>query len=138
MHLLLTEYAADWSLTDNNCHNALHYCTFGGHKGCVELLLQHAFGFDSKDPMKQSPMGQAKFKAFLNQQSNGEKLTPLPDATGRGHQEIARVLLNTYHAEYEIYDRHSDSVPHCTVQANHDELLKAYLEYGAQDRDQGD
>ncbi len=110
---LLLEYGADWSLTDNNGHNALHYCAFRGHKACVEILLQHASGIDSKDPMKPSPMGQQKFKALLNQQSNDERLTPLHDATARGYQDIVRILLNTYHADYEIYDR---AHPLCMVE----------------------
>ena len=135
MRLLLTEYDADWSLTDSNGHNTLHYCAYRGHKACVELLLAHASGIDSQDPMKQSPMGQTRFKALLNQQSNTDEITPMHDITGRGYTELAKILLNTYHAEYEIYDRHGDSILQRAVQANHDELLKPYLEYMAQDRD---
>lgn len=133
---LLLEYGADWSLTDNYGHNALHYCAFRGHKACVEILLQHASGIDSKDPMKQSPMGQRKFKTLLNQQSNDGRLTPLHDATARGYQDIIRILLNTYHADYEIYDRHSDSILHRAIQSNHNEVLIPCLEHMAQSRDQ--
>ena len=133
---LLLEYGADWSLTDNNGLNVLHYCAIRGHKVCVEILLQHASGIDSKDPMKPSPMGQQKFKALLNQQSNDDKLTPLHEATARGHQDIIRILLNTYHADYETYDRHSDSILHRAIQMNHDEVLIPCLEHMAQNPDQ--
>lgn len=136
MQLLLAEYGADWSLADNNGHNALHYCAFRGYKDCVEVLLKHASGLENKDSMSQSPIGQTRFNAFLNQQSYERKISPLHDVADRGFQGIAHLILNTYHANYETYDCTGDTILHRAIQGNHDEMLKPFLEYMAQDRDQ--
>ena len=140
MKSLLSEpYNADWSLTDNRGHNVLHYCASRGHKVCVELLLRYACGTgDNGEPgqVSRSREEERKFAALLNQQSTPNGLTPLHDVTAQGHQEIAMLLLKVYHAEYEVYDVHGDSILHRAVQSNHDELLRPYLEYMAMDHDQ--
>lgn len=127
MKLLLEEpYNADWSLTDNSGFNVLHYCAFRGHRLCVALLLRHAassVGGDDDD-------GRKRFQALLDQQSIDNKISPLHDVTARGFKDIAMLLLDTYGAEYEIYDIHGDSILHRAVQANQDEvLLGPYLEW---------
>lgn len=145
MRSLLSEpFNADWSLTDNNGFNALHYCAFRGYKACVELLLRFASGMGddgNPSPAAQSATAQQGFAAFINQQSTPGRVppggvTPLHDVTGPGHEEVAMLLLKTYHAEYEIYDRNGDSILHRAVQENHDGLLRSYLAYMATDRDQ--
>lgn len=140
MRTLLSEpFNADWSLTDNHGFNALHYCAFRGHKACVEILLRSASGMgdDGKpSPTAQSPLAQQRFAAFVNQQSTPGGVTPLHDVTVRGHEEIAMLLLKTYHAEYEVYDKNGDSILHRAVQENHDGLLRPYLAHMATDGDQ--
>lgn len=123
MKLLLEEpYNADWSITDNSGFNVLHYCAFRGHRTCVALLLRHASS--ARDDNK------IRFQAFLNQQSTDNKIPPLHDVTARGFKDIAMLLLDTYGAEYEIYDVHGDSILHRSVQANQDDvLLRPYLEW---------
>ena len=133
MKTLLQECDADWTLTDNHGHNALHFCAFRGHRDCVALLLRHASGADARDPMARSPIGQQRFRALLNQQGDNG-VVPLFDATQGGHRAIAQMLLE-YHADYEIYDKTSDSILHRAVQADHDELLEPYLESMARDPD---
>lgn len=130
MDMLLSEpYSADWSIVDNQEHNALHYCAFRHHRPSVEVLLRHASSAD------QSPIGKNKFAAFLKQR-NKAGVTPLHDVTHQGFEDLARMLLYDYHADYEIYDNTGDSILHRAVQSNHDFLLKPYLEYMAKDRDQ--
>ncbi|KAL9006563.1 MAG: hypothetical protein Q9188_000662 [Gyalolechia gomerana] len=125
--LLLKEpFKADWSIIDKRGFNVLHYCAFRGHRTCVALLLRHASGAGVRSPEIQKQ----RFEAFLNQQSIDSKVTPLHDVTARGFKDIAMLLLETYGAEYEIYDVHGDSILHRAVQANHDEvLLRPYLEW---------
>ena len=132
MKLLLSrEYGADWSLTDNCSFNALHFCAFRGHMQCVEILIQIASGADK------SPVGQQRFKAFLNQQSVPDGKTPMHDVTASGHKDIAKLLLYTYHAEYEIYDKNSDSILHRAVQYGQEHrVFRLYLDYMSQDPDQ--
>ena len=130
MDLLLSKpYSADWSAVDNQDHNALHYCAFRHHRPSVQVLLRHASGVDP------SPIGRNKFAAFLKQQ-NKAGVTPLHDVTHQGFEDLARMLLYDYHADYEIYDNTGDSILHRAVQSNHDFLLKPYLEYMAKDKDQ--
>lgn len=140
MKSLLSEpYNADWSLTNTHGHNTLHYCAFRGHKTCVELLLRWASGIGEDGELSsvaQSRTGERRFAALLNQQSSPDELTPLHDVTAQGHQEIAMLLLRSFHAEYEVYDVNGNSILHCAVQAKHDELLRPYLEYMAMDHDQ--
>ncbi|KAI4113757.1 MAG: hypothetical protein LQ345_005337 [Seirophora villosa] len=136
--LLDAPYHADWSLTDDRSYNVLHYCAFRGHRTCVDILLQHAFattttsGDDDDADRKKK-----RFSAFLNQQSAPDLITPLHDVTARGWRDIAMLLLETYGAEYEVYDVHGDSVLHRAVQANQDDLLEPYLKFMSGDQDQG-
>ena len=125
--LLSKPYSVDWSVVDNANQNALHYCAFRHHKQSVELLLRHA----SADP---SPIGKNKFAAFLNQR-NKFGCTPMHDVTQQGSEDLARMLLYEYHADYEVYDNTEDSILHRAVQSNHDFLLKLYLEYVSKDKD---
>ena len=130
MDMLLSKpYLADWSVVDNQEHNALHWCAWRHHRPSVEVLLLHASGVD------QSPIGRNRFAAFLKQRSKAG-LTPLHDVTHQGFEDLARMLLYDYHADYEIYDNTGDSILHRAVQSNHDFLLKPYLEYMAKDKDQ--
>ncbi|KAL6712970.1 hypothetical protein ACLMJK_009525 [Lecanora helva] len=134
--LLSKPYSADWSIIDNNQQNALHWCVWRHHMPTIEILLKQASGADGEDLMASSPIGQKRFAAFLNQQ-NTPGSSPLFDATWQNHEDIARMLLYNYHAEYEIYDQHGDSILHRAVQRDHDQLLKPYLEYMSKDKDQG-
>ena len=128
MDLLLSKpYSADWSVVDNQDQNALHWCAGRHHRQCVEVLLRHA----SADP---SPIGKNKFAAFLKQR-NKAGITPLHDVTQHGFEDIAKMLLYDYHADYEVYDHTGDSILHRAVQSDHDALLKPYLEYMAKDKD---
>lgn len=130
MDLLLSKpYSADWSVADNQEHNALHWCAWRHHRQSVEVLLRHASSVD------QSPIGKNRFAAFLKQQNNAGK-TPLHDVTHQGFEDLARILLYDYHADYEVYDNSGDSILHRAVQSNHDFLLKPFLEYMAKDKDQ--
>ena len=126
--LLAKPYSADWSVVDNQEQNALHWCAWRHHTASVQVLLRHA---SSADP---SPMGKNEFAAFLKQRSKAG-LSPLHDVTHQGFEDLARTLLYDYHADYEVYDRTEDSILHRAVQADHDFLLKVYLEYMVQDRD---
>ncbi|KAL9596338.1 MAG: hypothetical protein Q9219_005855 [cf. Caloplaca sp. 3 TL-2023] len=140
MKVLLEEpFNADWSVTDRWGFNVLHYCAFRGFRGCVDLLLRYTSGVgDNGKPgsSSQSPMSLKRFRAFINQQSADGGVSPLHDITGRGFRDLAMLLLETYGAEYEIYDVHGDSILHRAVQANHEDvLLKPYLEFIAKDVD---
>lgn len=130
MDILLSKpYSADWSIVDNHDQNALHWCAWRHHKQSVEVLLRHS---SSTDP---SPMGKHRFATFLNQ-LNGDGKTPMHDVTFQGFEDLARMLLYDYHADYEVYDNTQDSILHRAVQCNKDFLLKPYLEYMAKDKDQ--
>ena len=135
LKLLLHEYDADWALTDRAGFNALHYSAFRNHLACVKILLEWASGKGLDASIPRSPSEQEKLQTLLNQQSHDARLTPLHDVTAQGHGEIAQMLL-TYHAEYEIFDQHGDSVLHRAIQSNHDDLLEPYLEYMSKDPDQ--
>ena len=134
MATLLHGYGADWALADKWGFNALHYCAFRGFRECVELLLRHAAGREPPDAMAQSPMGQQRFRALLDQQSAQRGLTPLLDVTAAGRRDIALLLLEAG-ADYDRYDRTGDSLLHRAVQADHDDLLEPYLEHMAKDPD---
>ena len=127
--LLSKPYLADWSIVDNEGQNALHWCAWRHHRSSVEVLLRHASGADA------SPIGRNRFAAFLKQQ-NTSGFTPLHDVTHQGFEDLARILLYEYHADYEVYDNTGDSILHRAVQSNHDSLLKLYLEYMVKDKDQ--
>ena len=126
--LLPGPYSADWSVLDNQNQNALHWCAWRHHIQSVELLLRYA----SADP---SSIGRNKFAAFSNQR-NAAGSTPLHDVTHHGFEDLARILLYDHHADYEVYDNTGDSILHRAVQTNHDFLLKPYLKYMAEDKDQ--
>ena len=128
--LLSKPFSADWSITDNHKQNALHWCLWRHHTATVEILLRHASGADGEESVDQN-----RFAAFLDQQNTYDS-SPLFDATWRGYEDLARLLLHQYHAEYEIYDQHGDSILHRAVQRDHDEMLKPYLEYMSKDKDQ--
>ncbi|KAI4138069.1 MAG: hypothetical protein L6R39_006981, partial [Caloplaca ligustica] len=140
MKILLEEpYNANWSITTHRGHNALHHCAFRGHRKCVDLLLRYAYsvGDDGKPgSSSQSPLSKKRFAAFINQQSTPDLISPLHDITLQGFEDLAILLLETYGAEYEIYDVHGDSILHRAVQANHDELLVPYLAFMSKDKDQ--
>ena len=127
--LLSKPYLADWSIVDNEGQNALHWCAWRHHRSCVEVLLRHASGADT------SPIGRNRFAAFLKQQ-NTPGSTPLHDVTHQGFEDLARILLYDYHADYEVYDNTGDSILHRAVKTHHDFLLKPYLEYMVKDKDQ--
>ena len=127
--LLSKPYSADWSVVDNQEQNALHWCAWRHHRPSVEVLLRHASGVD------QSPIGKKRFAAFLKQRSKAG-LTPLHYVTHQGFEDLARMLLYDYHADYEIYDNLGNSILHRAVQSDHDFLLTPYLEYMAKDKDQ--
>ena len=127
--LLSKPYSADWFVVDNQEQNALHWCAWRHHTPSVEVLLRHASGAD------QSPIGGNRFAAFLKQRSKAG-LTPLHDVTHQGFEDLARMLLYDYHADYEAYDNTGDSILHRAVQTQHDFLLIPYLEYMAKDKDQ--
>ena len=127
--LLSKPYFADWSIVDNEGQNALHWCAWRHHRSSVEVLLRHASGADA------SPIGRNRFAAFLKQQ-NTPGSTPLHDVTHQGFEDLARILLYDYHADYEVYDHTGDSILHRAVKTNHDFLLKPYLEYMVKDKDQ--
>ena len=126
--LLSKPYSADWSVLDNENQNALHWCEWRHHRRSVEVLLRYA----SADP---SPIGRNKFAAFLIQRNTAGS-SPLHDVTYKGFEDLARMLLYDYHADYEVYDNTGDSILHRAVQSNHDFLLKPYLEYMDKDKDQ--
>ncbi len=127
--LLSKPYSADWSVVDNQEQNVLHWCAWRHHVPSVEVLLRHAFSVD------QSPIGRNRFAKFLKQR-NKAGVTPLHDVTHQGFEDLARMLLYEYHADYEVYDNTGDSILHRAVQSSHDFLLKPYLEYMAKDKDQ--
>ena len=129
MDMLLSQpYSADWSVLDNQNQSALHWCAWRHHRQSVEVLLRHA----SADP---SPIGRNRFTAILEQRTAAGS-TPLHDVTRRGFEDLARMLLYDYHADYEVYDNFGNSILHHAVQSDHDFLLKPYLEYMAKDEDQ--
>ena len=128
--LLSKPYSADWAVVDNNKQNALHWSAWRGHKPCVEILLRYASGAEGDGSVDGS-----KFRTFLNQQNNVGG-SPLTDVSFKGYEDLARMFLYEYHAEYETYNQWGDSILHNAVQGNHDELLKLYLEYMANDKDQ--
>ena len=137
--LLEDPFNADWSLSDNNNYNVLHYCAFRGHRTCVDILLRHASSVgDNGKPgsSNQSPLIGKNFANFINQQSTPGLISPLHDVTAQGFEDLAMLMLERYGAEYEIYDVHGDSILHRAVQMNHDELLKPYLTLMAKDKDQ--
>ncbi|KAL9012151.1 MAG: hypothetical protein Q9173_003064 [Seirophora scorigena] len=114
--LLEAPYNAYWSLTDDRSYNVLHYCAFRGHRTCVDILLHHAFATSGDDADRHKK----RFTSFVNQQSSPDLITPLHNVTARGWRDIAMLLLETYRADYEVYDVHGDSMLHRAVQATHD------------------
>lgn len=128
MDMLLSKpYSADWSVSDDQNQNALHWCAWRDNRQSVDVLLRHA----STDA---SPTGKKRLTPFL-QQRTAAGSTLLHDVTRQGFEDLARMLLYDYHADYEIYDYRGDSILHRAAQSNHDFLLKPYLEYMAEDKD---
>ena len=126
--LLSKPYSADWSVVDNQEHNALHWCAWRHHRASVEVLLRASV-------VDQSPIGRNRSAAFLKQR-NKFGTTPLHDVTYQGFEDLARILLYDYHADYEVYNNTGDSILHVAVQSDHDFLLKPLLEYMVKDKDQ--
>ncbi|MCJ1279590.1 hypothetical protein MMC21_007414 [Puttea exsequens] len=131
---LLLDSGADYSATDKDLFNALHYCAFRKHEHCVELLLQAASHENSSDG--------TKYPVFLNQPSRRWRITPLLDVAWAGLHQIARMLLNTHHVNYECYNKDAMSVLHQTCnrpearEGEQAETLKVFLAYMSNDPDQ--
>ena len=117
--LLLPLYLADWSILDNQEQNVLHWCAWRHHTPSVQTLLRHA---------SSTPDQTQKFSTFLTQRSKAG-ISPLHDITSQGYEDLAKLLLYDYHADYEVYDNTGDSILHRAVQSDHDFLLRVYLEY---------
>lgn len=99
--ILVGEYRADFTLTDNAGATALHYGTRKNHFSCVESLL-HSI---SRDPIFESPDHPVSPFAiprdFLDH-ANSEHQTAVMIACERGNVDMVDELLNGYKASYEI------------------------------------
>lgn len=74
-------------------------------------------------------MGQRRFAAFLIQRSKSSGSTPLNDVASRGYEDLVKLLLWEYYADYEVCDNGGNTILHRAVQTGHEELLGVFLEH---------
>ena len=121
---MLLDYGTDYTLLERENFTALHYCAARNRIHCVRVLLEHG----KNDP------DQARFKRFLNQRSSSNKASALRDAVLRGHNEVAKLLLQ-YGPEYDGIDSGKRTPLHQALGTNNADLALKLVEYADKDGD---
>ena len=123
----LLRYGADWSLLDDSGRTALQFCISAKSGSCTNTLLE----FCARD---QSNRNQDRLRLMLNNR-DAEGMTAILTASHCAHTELARSLLNTYHADYECYDNSGCSILHYPCQQGNREMLGMLLDCLSKDED---